>query len=64
MLRNERWFSKKQKKPLKKGSKGVNNGLYIQPDSLIQCYNKWFVSEEENCPWVNDTSKKINVKVL
>eukprot|EP00957_Ditylum_brightwellii_P082176 6248582-Ditylum_brightwellii.AAC.1 len=36
MLRNERWFNRKQKKPLKEGSKDVNNGLYIQHDSLIQ----------------------------
>eukprot|EP00957_Ditylum_brightwellii_P023603 1781534-Ditylum_brightwellii.AAC.1 len=86
MLRNEMWFNKKQKKPLKKEPKDVNNGFYIQPDSLIQVkckhrsfatvefyhvlafftkyYNKWFVSEEETFPWVNDTSKKSNVKVL
>eukprot|EP00957_Ditylum_brightwellii_P138429 10551205-Ditylum_brightwellii.AAC.1 len=36
MPMNERWFNKKQKKPLKGGPKDVNNGLYIQCDSLIQ----------------------------
>eukprot|EP00957_Ditylum_brightwellii_P097227 7404948-Ditylum_brightwellii.AAC.1 len=36
MSRNERWFNQKQKKLLKEGSKDVNNGLYIQHDSLAQ----------------------------
>eukprot|EP00957_Ditylum_brightwellii_P063800 4841350-Ditylum_brightwellii.AAC.1 len=31
---------------------------------MLGCHNKWFVSEEEENPWVNDTSKKSNVKVL